>query len=187
MKTHPMITVARRAAFCVFLLSIPVLGTAQVKDSEAIMSTLQEVRSHAALAQDDAATLEAYARSPMSWESHARQLNLIKEHANDLLSDFNKLTSLRAEGSPWQQQAIDGIDPLLRDMAAHLTSTIQHLNDNKSQIQMKAYKDLVRANLDLMTRAHESISDFVDYGTAKAKADDLEQKLALPDLSAPGL
>lgn len=187
MKTHPLITIARRAAFFVFLLSLPALGTAQANDSEAIMSALQEVRSHAALAQDDAATLEAYARSPMSWQSHARQLNLIKEHANNLLDDFNRLSGLRAEGSPWQQQAIDGIDPLLKDMAAHLTSTIEHFNANKSQVQMQAYKDLVRANLDLMTRAHESISDFVDYGTAKAKADDLEQKLALPDSSAPGL
>lgn len=181
MKAIRMVQVFRRATFAACLFAIPMLGISQAKDSVAITDALHEARTHAAVVQDDAATLESYTRSTsMSWQSHARHLQRMKEHANDLLSDFNKLQGLRAEGSPWQQEAIDRIDPLLREMANHLNSTIEHLNNNQSQVHMPPYKDYVRANLDVMTRAHDAIVDFVEYGEARSKADDLEQRLELP-------
>lgn len=170
----------RRAMLVACLVALPLLGASQTKDSVAITDTLNEARSHAAVVEDDAATLESYTRSSMSWESHARHLQRMKEHANELLTDFNKLQGLRSEGSPWQLEAIDRIDPLLREMANHLNNTIEHLNNNQSQVHMPPYKDYVRANLDLMTRAHEAIADFVDYGAARTTADELEQKLELP-------
>ena len=180
MKTIRMVPVFRRAMFFACLAAVPMLGVSQTKDSVAITDLLHESHSHAALVQDDAATLESYTRSTMSWESHTRHLQRMKEHANDLMADFNKLQTLKSEGSPWQQEAIDRIDPLLREMADHLNSTIEHLNANQSKVHMPEYKDYVRANYDVMTRAHDAISDFVEYGEARTKADDLEKKLVLP-------
>ena len=180
MKTITLIPAIRRGMFFACLAALPMLGASQTKDSVAITDLLHEARSHAALVQDDAATLESYTRSNISWQSHSRHLQRMKNHANDLMADFNKLQTLRAEGSPWQQEAIDRIDPLLREMANHLTNTIEHLNKNQSKVHMPEYKDYVRANYDVMTRAHDAISDFVEYGEARTTADDLEQKLELP-------
>ncbi len=104
----------------------------------------------------------------------------MKDHVNNLINDYNQLGTLRAEGSPWQQEAIDRIDPLLRSMADHLNATIQHLNENQNRIQMPPYRDYVHANWELINRTHNLIADFVDYGDAKIKADSLEQKLELP-------
>ena len=53
-------------------------------------------------------------------------------HINDLGKVAKELEDARPEGSPWQQVAIDRIDPLLREMADQLTSTINHLNAHKS-------------------------------------------------------
>ncbi len=184
MKSIRMIRAFRRATFAACLFAIPMLGISQAKDSVAIADALHEARSHAAVVEDDAATLESYTRSQMSWQSHARHLQRMKEHANELMSDFNRLQSLRAEGSPWQQEAIDRVDPLLREMADHLTTTIDHLNNNQSHVQMQPYRDYVDANLDVMKRAHDAISDFVSYGEARSTADDLEQKLEIPSSTA---
>ncbi len=180
MKPKSIVHLASRLGLVALLLCISGAAFAQEKDSAAISEALNSARSHAALAHDDSATLESYMRSSMSWQSHARQLQLIKEHANDLLGDFNTLTSLRAEGSTWQREAIDRIDPILREMADHLNRTIDHLNNNQSRFQMQPYKDYVHANLDYMERAHQTISDFVEYDAARSKADDLEKKLEIP-------
>ena len=45
---------------------------------------------------------------------------------------------------------------------------------------MPPYRDYAKANRELMSRTNMLISDFVDYGEAKAKANILEKNLELP-------
>jgi hypothetical protein len=156
--------------------------TAQKADSKAVNNLLAEVKLHDDQAEDDASTLGTYARSNLHWQTHGTRLNQIKVHVNDLIQDSNQLTSLREEGSPWQQEAIDRISPLLPQMALHLTVTINHFNDHLNQIQMKPYHDYVRENQKLIHTAHAIISNLVDYAEAKARMDALEKDL---QLSAP--
>ena len=85
-------------------------------------------------------------RSNVSWQSHANQLQRIKEHVNELGQLNKQLSDSRAEGSPWQQTAIDQVDMRLREMADLLTVTINHLNDNPSKVHMQAFHDYVKAN-----------------------------------------
>jgi hypothetical protein len=160
------------------------IGFAQTADSGQISDLLKQAKSHAVLAEDDAATLESYTGSKMSWQSHAWQLERIREHVNELGHLNKQLSDLRAEGSPWQQQAIDQIDPRLREMADLLTATIEHLNDNQNRVQMQPFRDYVKANAELTSKLARMISDFVDYDEAKSKAESLEQKLDLPAVAS---
>ena len=148
---------------------------AQNPDSASITKLLSEVKSHAALADEDAHTLESYSLSSLHSQTHGNQLNQIRQHVKDLIRDGNELSSMRDDGSPWQQEAIDRINPLLSEMAAHLTATINHLNDNLRQTQMKPFRDLVLTNQTILHNAHKIISDYADYAEAKAKADALEK------------
>lgn len=160
---------------------------AQNPDSAAVSKLLQTVKSHAAAADDDAATLASFARSRMDKRHHAGQLNQIKEHVNALIRDSNELNSIRDQGSPWQQQAIDRITELLPEMADHLTATITHLNEHPTHTQMKPYRDYVFTNETLIHNAREIISDYVTYGEAKAKAEALEKDLQLQGATVPGM
>ena len=163
------------------LLMLTSITQAQNKDSKVITDLLKEAESHAILASVDAETLESYTRShTVSWQSHAYRLRNVADHANDLIQDFNKLSSMRSEGSPWQQEAIDRVDPLLKEMADHLNTTIAHFRDNKHRINMPAFDNYVKANREYMGRTSELISSFVDYGQTRAKAIDLEASLDLP-------
>jgi hypothetical protein len=171
----------------ILALVMPVGGlAAQSADSAAISKLLDEVKVHSANAEDDAATLESFTISKLSWQSHATQLNQIEEHVNDLIRDSNQMTSMRDQGSPWQQEAIDRISSLLPEMALHLTVTINHLNDNKSQIHMQPYRDYARMNYTLISKAHHLITDLVDYGEAKVKIDSLDKELQLSTPATTG-
>lgn len=48
------------------------------------------------------------------------------------------MQNTRSAASPWQQQAIDRIEPTLKDLAATVESTIDHLN--KRPLLSKATK-----------------------------------------------
>lgn len=158
-----------------------------VTDSAAINKLLSDVKVHSIEADDDAATLDSFARSgQISWKSHGRKLAEIKEHVNNLIRDSNEMGSMRAEGSAWQQEAIDQLNPLLQEMADHLTATIQHLNANQSRVHMPQYRDYARANYDLVHECHQLISDLAEYSESKEKANLLEKNLDLPTIAKEG-
>ncbi len=163
----------------VLLIGSPYVA-AQKADSEEISNLLTQSKTHAVQAEDDSATLESFTRSGLEWRSHAAKLDQIKTHVNEIGKLLKQMSDLNAEGSPWQQEAIRQIDPLLRSMADNLTSTIDHLNKNQNKVHLPPYRDYVHANYEFASRTAEMIKDFVDYDKAKAKADALEQKLELP-------
>lgn len=176
-----------RTVLLLLLLPAAAFLNAQKPDSPAVAQLLEKVKGHAALADNDAAALASFLRSGLSWQSHGVQLESIKFHVNNLVKDTAEMSELRHEGSPWQQQAIDRISPLLPEIASHLTATIQHFNENLNQTRMKPYRELVLNNEKLIHNAHEIIADFVDYGEAKNKAEALERELEPPPSKAPGI
>lgn len=180
MKTACVRSTLKRTTLLGVLLLSPLFARAQAADSPAISELLQESKDHAVLARSDAETLESYTRTMASWQSHATLFIHMKEHANDLIRDFNKLSSMRDEASPWQREAIDHVTPLLQDMSDHLSATIKHFNENKNRVQLPPYPEYAKANRELMDKTSRLISDFVDYGEAKAKTDALEKTMTLP-------
>ena len=185
MKSFTFLSTISQLAVLALLLPAGMLA-AQNSDSPAITKLLERVKSHAALAEDDAHSLEAFTRSGLHHSAHSVQLNQMKEHVNNLILDGNQMSSMRDEGSPWQQDAIDHIQSLLPEMSAHLTTLINHFNDNRNQLNMKPYRDLVLTNQTLIGNAREIIADYVTYSEAKARADDLEKKLQMSPTSEPG-
>ncbi|KAA6460960.1 hypothetical protein DYQ86_11840 [Acidobacteria bacterium AB60] len=179
--SYPLLkTAARAAAFVGLLLLSPGLAPAQNADSSDINQLLNEIKTHAVLAEDDAQTLDAYTRSNTSTESHADRLRQVKVHTNDLIEDFNRMKELRPFGSPWQQEAIDRIQPLLQQMSSHLRATLNYYKENRHLVQMPPYRSYIKSNRQYITRATRLISDFVAYGQARADMDALGKSLPLP-------
>ena len=172
------------AALALALATGTATGFAQTADSAKLSDLLEQARSHAVLAEHEAATLESYTRTKVSWKLHGNQLNRIKEHVNELGQLNKELSDLRAEGSPWQQIAVDQVDLRLREMADLLTDTINHLNDNQANVHMQQYRDYAHANRELMSRIAKMIDGYVEYDDAKSRAASLEQKLELPTVAA---
>ena len=156
------------------------ISRAQVQDSAEINNLLSQSKTHARLAVNDAEKLDSYLRSHVSWQTHAMSLESMKEHVNELGRLHMELANARDQGSAWQQDAIDRIEPLLQSMADHLTATINHLNQNVNRVQMPAYLDYVKANYELAQKAAQAIDDYVEYSQVKVRTDRLELKLEVP-------
>lgn len=180
----------RRMLYSLFALSAMLMTGfvlhAQAADSARINLLLQQAKAHAVQADLDAETVESYTRASTSWQSHARRLSGMRENVNELGKDVAALTDARPEASPWQQEAIDDVDPLLRSMADHLSKMINHLNENPGQIHLLPYKQYAKANVELSHKLSSTISDYVDYSKTKAKAEALEQKLQLAGETSSG-
>ena len=174
---------------CVALLAValffmaPTKGVAQSSgDSEEVSGLLAEAKTEAIQLERDAEEMKSFVlrSKKLSWESHAVKLTEIKQHVNSLGELVTKMNNAEAKASPWQQQSIDRVTPLLRDLAASVTSTINHLNDNQNRLHFPPYPAYAAANADYATDIAQLVSDYVAYGGAKHKSEDLAQKLEVP-------
>jgi hypothetical protein len=172
------LTLALTALFV--LVAGPSYAIAQNTDSAAISKLLNEARTYAVQADSDTAELESYTNSRLHWQTHAQQLEIIRSHVNNLGRVVKEMQDMKGEGSPWQQDAIDRINPLLSQMAQQLTTIIEYGNKNPNRIHMMEYKNYVRSGAELAAQTSRLISDIVAYDRAQSRAQRLEQTLELP-------
>jgi nucleotide-binding universal stress UspA family protein len=148
-----------------FLSAAPtVFAGPRPNDSEEVTKLMSEVKSEAAQLKDDAEDLRSFTRSKqLSWHSHVDKIEQIKQHVNKSGELLSKLQNAKASASAsaWQKQAIDEITPLLRELAANVTSTIEHLNKNQQRLHTPPYTDYVASTADLATDLSGLISDYV--------------------------
>lgn len=163
------------------LAASTVCGAQTSKDFKEVSSILAELKTEAIQLRDDADQLKLFTHSTLAWETHMSKVAQIKDHVNNAGKSLSKLDSARENASPWQQQAIDHISPLLKELAANVTSTIEHLNQKPLLLQTERYVDYVAANCELASNLAELVSDYVDYGRSKARSEELATKLETPE------
>jgi uncharacterized protein YfaS (alpha-2-macroglobulin family) len=160
-----------------YLMSPTATKAAELRDSEQITQLLADAKAEAVELKSDASDMESFTKSKLSWQTYAGKAEMIKEHVNQTGKLVARLKEAEAYGSPWQQAAIQRIEPLLQELAANTEATINHLNENRSKIHFAPFKDYVRVNYELATDLEALIRDFVNYGEAKRKFERLGDKL----------
>jgi len=158
-----------------------VCGAQTSKDSKEVSAILAEVKTEAIQLSHDADELKSFTHSTLTWESHAVKVEEIKRHVNNAGKSLSKLDGARADASAWQQQAIDRINPLLKELASNVTSTIEHLNQKPRLLQTGPYVDYASANYEMASNLAELVSDYVEYGKSKARSEELATKLETPE------
>ena len=164
-------------------LSVPAVLTAFQNegpaDSEEVSTLLAEARTQAYQLSVDAATMESYTRSNLSWETHGAAVTQIRAHINAAGRTMAKLEDARKTASSWQGTAIDRIRPLLKEIASNTQTVIDYLNKNPKRLFVAEYKDHIEANADVAAQLSAMIADFVDYGNTKERLNRLSAKLEL--------
>lgn len=141
---------------------------------------LDNANAEAAELARDADDMTALIRSDTSWQSHAEALNRIKDHVNNMGRIVAKLEEERSEASPWQQQAIDRMIPMLKEIAANTTGAIEHLNANHTRPVSGNYKDYLEQNADTSHELADMISSVEKYDRTRTKLERLQDKLESP-------
>jgi beta-xylosidase len=116
----------------------------------------------------------------MSWQTHAAELNRMKDDINATAKTVVALTNAKAQAVPWQATAIDRIIPFMKEIAADTTAAIDYLNKNQSKLNMKEYKDYTQENAQTSQELSTLIAHFVDYGNHKDRYESLRKSLELP-------
>jgi hypothetical protein len=147
------------------------------KDSEEVSGLLAETKMKAIQLKQDADEIKIFVQSNRAWETRAAKLHEINEHINNLGELRTKMKNARATASPWQQESISQVTPLLKELAASITATMEHLNDNNHCLLDPPYLDYAAANADYASDIAQLILDEVAYGEAKQKADDLARQI----------
>jgi hypothetical protein len=146
--------------------------------SQEVNQLLSQVKAEAVALEHDCEELAAWTRTTgMNWQSHAEKLNLIREHVNEAGRLLSNLHDARETASPWQQQAIDGIYPLLKQLDDNTESIINHLNENQSKIHFSPYTDYAKAGYELAKDLAALVSDYVEYGKLEVDFHRLQEKL----------
>jgi hypothetical protein len=147
------------------------------EDNREVTQLLEDIQVQAADLQRDSDELESFSHSQVSWESHATELEAIKERINKIGQTIQKLQSMRDSASPWQQEAIDRIIPVAQKLASNTTAAIEHLNRNRSHLQDPQYQEYLKSNADASKALSSMVRDFVDYGKTRSTLERLEKRL----------
>lgn len=162
---------------------VPALKAAEAPESASVSKLLQDAKRQAYGISLDADTLSSYMRQPnLDWRTHAAEIERMKNDINDEAKTVGKLNDARLQAAPWQVTAIDRIIPLMKELATNTTNAIEFINKNQNTkpLTVGDYKDYLEANADTSKDLASLISDFVDYGSSKTRAESLRQKLELP-------
>lgn len=158
-----------------FLGYMPAYG-----DSAQASKLLQQAKISAAQLKTDAEEMESYSSNQLTWQSHATQINRVKEHVNRSGKILAELHDAREGAEPWQQEAIDKITPMLQELASNTTSIIDHLND-KRHTWHPEYTGYLKANAELASDLSRLINDSIDYGKAKSRSESLGKNLGFSE------
>ena len=179
-KARYALGLALLMAASLYLLPALQASDRSVADSPEVSELLTQAKNHAIQLRDDSDTMQQYATSGVTWQSHAIHINTIKDHVNNLGKVLQKMSDRHPHASPWQQGAIDRVTPLARELASNIEETIEHINNNQNRLHLPEYKDYLAANYELSSSLSELIGDYVEYGKSKATYERLGSQLEVP-------
>jgi hypothetical protein len=163
------------------LLAAALFGLCATRSNAAtadVDQLFQEAKAQAALLAMDADIMESFTHSGVTWEAHADEVNMIKNHINKLGEIISQLQGARGDVGRRHQEAIDSILPPLQELAANTTAVISYLNQYEGLLQNPAYQDYLTENVQLADNLFQIVSDTVTYDSTKDKIEKLHRKLA---------
>lgn len=140
------------------------------------VALLKQISLHAATAGRHAGTLESYARigSQHHYQTHAAELNRLKDAVNTMGSDFRRLQELRQSALPWQQRVADRMEPMLIGMAGSTTEAFERLNQDRRMMPSQEYRDAIENVYTYAGQVNNLLSVNLDYAQAREKLNRLD-------------
>ncbi len=146
--------------------------------SQKVNQLLSEVKTEAIALERDCEDIVTWARGrQVTTASHGLKLDGIRDHINQAGRRVRQLQDARDTASPWQQEAIDRIYPLLKEFADNTQEMINHFNENGSALYLSEYSDYAKVGYELAHDLAALVSDYVEYGNLELDFHRLQEKL----------
>jgi len=179
-KARYLLSLALLLAASLYLLPALQAADDPVPDSPEVTELLTQAKNHAVVLRNSTQEMSSFRLSKVSWQSHAYVLSVIKEHVNRLGEVLQQMNERDRWASPWQQTAMDRINPLAAELASNIEKTIEHVTNNEKGLYLESYPEILTSNSDVASMLWTTVSDFETYGRNKSKAGRLGTELEVP-------
>ena len=148
------------------------------KAEDAVTAELKELRTLMGRLNNDADQLNTLVVSQLHWQTHASQLNQVKDRVNRIGDRLETLRGMRSVAASWQQEAVDDIMPVALEVAERTSAAITHLNQNHQYLWAPQYLDYLRTIADRADQMQGLLDNHLKIIEARDKIQTLQEKLA---------
>jgi hypothetical protein len=141
---------------------------------------LSDIASDAREARIHTDNLDRFAIDPnVSWESHAVELNAVRDAVNDMGTKLCRLETIRRVALPWEKKAIDEAAPLITIMANETQAAIMFLNDHQSNLVGMTYDGYTTGLYEKSDKLVNDMNEFEKFSKVHQEDIHLEKSLGL--------
>jgi len=167
------------------LLQLPMAAYVTRPESQQLTQLLQDANEEALRLVDDANDTQALILNDTNWVTHALMLSRVKAHVDNMALIIDKLRKAQKSGSELQEQAVEQMLPLVKELSANTMVAINYLNQNKNRPISEPYTQYLRKNAETARQLYSMISSLLDYQKSMAEVEKLRCKLVVSGESTP--
>ena len=167
------------------LLRLPLAAYVTRPESQPLTQLLSDASDEALELADDANETKALILNDENWVTHVLMLATIKGHVDNMALIIEKLSKAQKSGSELQEQAVEQMLPLVKELSANTTAAINYLNQNKTRPTSETYTQYLQKNADTARQLSSIISSLLEYQKSMAEIEKLRDKLGVSGAPTP--
>src|ERR1700761_925904 len=160
------------------LFQLPVKAYVARPESQQLAQLLSDANDEAHELAADAEETQTLILNDTNWVTHALMLARVKAHVDNMALIIEKLNKTQKSGSELQEQAVEQMLPLVKELSANTTAAINYLNQNKARPVSDSYKQYLNKNAETARELSSMVTSLVEYQKSMAEIEKLRSKLA---------
>jgi hypothetical protein len=165
------------ALMVLFAFQSPLLAGVARGDSPELETLLEQASDEARELAFGAEDLQTLIVSDQNWLTHTLKLAKMKGHVDNMALIVDKLTKTQRSGSELQEQAVERILPLVKQLQDNTAAATNYLNQNKDRPVSDAYKQYLEKNAETARQLSDIISALDDYEKSMTEINKMRSKL----------
>jgi Na+/phosphate symporter len=168
------------ALVAIFTLLSSVTASATKAENPQLTQLLADANDEAFELARDATDTQMLIRTDENWVDHALMLDKMKGHVDNLALIIEKLSKAQKSGSDLQEQAVEQMLPLVKQLSANTTAAINYLKQSKTRPTSETYTRYLEKNAETAHQLSSMISSLIDYEKSMTEIEQLRSKLEAP-------
>src|ERR1700728_2088486 len=162
------------------LLRVPLEANITRPESPQLTDLLSDASNEALELASDATEMQSLISNDTNWVTHALMLAKVKGHVDSMALIIEKLSKAQKSGSELQEQAVEQMLPLVKELSANTTAAINYLKQSKTRPISDTYTRYLERNAETAHQLSSIISSLIDYEKSMTEIEKLRSKLEAP-------
>ena len=167
------------------LFQLPVAAYTARPENQQLTQLLSDANDEARELAEDAEETQTLILNDTNWVTHALMLAKVKGHVDNMALIVEKLRKMQKSGSELQEQAVEQMLPLVKELSANTTAAINYLNQNKARPVSDSYRQYLDKNAETARQLSSIITSLLEYQRSMEEIEKLRGKLVVSEATTP--